>query len=268
MNWNWLLPEPVSTFGSEIDSIYYLILVITAVIFVIVEVALVVFMVKYRHREGRRATYSHGNTKLEAVWTIVPFILVMGISWMSMRVWLEAKVADRHAPEGALPLRVTAKQFEWNVTYPGLDGELDTADDFVKRNQLHIPLGRAVRIDLTSEDVIHSFFLPDFRVKQDAVPGMVIPVWFEPTATGEYTLGCAELCGLGHYRMRGSVTVHEVEAFDSWMTEEGGQTPAAETPAPPDTASADLDAASATPVVPGGDHHPSHEPASEGKERA
>lgn len=269
MNWGWLLKEPVSTFGPEIDSIYYLILVITAAIFVIVEVGLVTFLIKYRHREGRRAEYSHGNTKLEVVWTVVPFILVMGIAWMSMRVWLEAKVADRgHVPEGALPLRVTAKQFEWNVTYPGLDGELGTADDFVKRNQLHLPVGRAVRIELTSEDVIHSFFLPDFRVKQDAVPGMVIPVWFQPTATGEYPLGCAELCGLGHYRMRGSVTVHEADAFDAWMNEEGGGNAAADTPAPADTATADLDAAGATPVAPGGDRPAASEPASEGKERA
>jgi cytochrome c oxidase subunit 2 len=155
MDWGWLMSEPVSTFGSEIDSIYYVILVITGVIFVLVEVALIVFLVKYRHREGRRAEYSHGHTTLEAVWTIVPFVLVMVIAWMSMDVWLEAKIADNHAPDDALPLRVTAKQFEWNVTYPGPDETLDTADDFVKRNQLHLPVGRAVRVDLASEDVIH-----------------------------------------------------------------------------------------------------------------
>jgi cytochrome c oxidase subunit 2 len=269
MNWSWLLPEPVSTFGSEIDSIYYLILVITAAIFVLVEVTLVVFMVKYRHREGRRAEYSHGNTKLEIVWTVVPFILVMVIAWMSMQVWLEAKVANRaHVPEGALPLRVTAKQFEWNVTYPGPDERLDTADDFVKRNQLHLPVGRAVRIELSSEDVIHSFFLPAFRVKQDAVPGMVIGVWFEPTTVGEYTLGCAELCGLGHYRMRGSVTVHESAAFQSWVTEEGSQPPAVETPAPADTVGEALEAASVLPPSPGANHHPTHQPARKGEERA
>jgi cytochrome c oxidase subunit 2 len=267
MDWGWLLPEPVSAFGSEIDSIYYLILVITAVIFVLVEVALVVFLVKFRHKEGRRAEYSHGNTKLEAIWTVVPFILVMVIAWMSMEVWLEAKVADGHAPADALPLRVAAKQFEWNVTYPGPDERLDTADDFVKRNQLHLPVGRAVRIDLSSDDVIHSFFLPDFRVKQDAVPGMVIPVWFEPTAAGEYALGCAELCGLGHYRMRGSVTVHEAAAFDTWVAEEGGG-PAAETPAPPDTAAVELEAASAPTPAPQGHDHPSDNVDSEGEERA
>jgi cytochrome c oxidase subunit 2 len=268
MDWGWLLPEPVSSYGSGIDSIYYLILVITAVIFVVVEVALVVFLFKYRRREGRRAEYSHGNTRLEVVWTVIPFILVMGISWMSMRVWLDAKVADRgHVPENALPLKVTAKQFEWNVTYPGPDGALDTADDFVRRNQLHLPAGRAVRISLTSEDVIHSFFLPDFRVKQDAVPGMDIHVWFEATTAGEYPLGCAELCGLGHYRMRGSVTVHEQEAFNAWMAQEAGVEAAADTPAPADTTAANPEAASLTPGEPDG-HPASNEPASEGKERA
>ena len=267
MNWNWLLPEPVSKFGAEIDSIYYLILVITGIIFVLVELALIVFMVKYRHREGRRAEYSHGSTRLEIVWTVVPFVLVMVIAWMSMRVWLEAKVADGHAPADALPIRVAAKQFEWNVTYPGPDERLDTADDFEKTNQLHLPVGRAVRIELTSDDVIHSFFLPDFRVKQDAVPGMTIGVWFEATTAGEYELACAELCGLGHYSMNASVTVHETAAFQSWVTAEGGQAPAVETPAPPDTSAADLEAASAT--SPSSDEdHSSHQPASDGKERA
>jgi len=263
MDWGWLMSEPASTFGSKIDSIYYVILVITGVIFVLVEGALIVFLLKYRHREGRRAEYSHGHTKLEAVWTIIPFILVMAIAWMSMDVWLEAKIADGHAPADALPLRVTAKQFEWNVTYPGPDEKLDTPDDFVKRNQLHLPVGRAVRVDLASEDVIHSFFLPVFRVKQDAVPGMVIPVWFEATKVGEYPLGCAELCGLGHYRMRGSVTVHEAAAFDSWVAEEGSA-PAAETPAPADTIGGGAEAAEAA-AAPGHDHQ---QPSSEGEGRA
>lgn len=222
MNWSWMLPEPVSTFGAEIDSIYYLILVITGAIFLLVEVALVVFILRYRHKDGRRAAYTHGHTRTEIVWTLIPFVLVVVIAFMSMNVWLRAKVADpTHVPANALPLRVTAKQFEWNVTYPGPDERLGTEDDFVKRNQLHLPVGRAVRIELTSEDVIHSFFLPDFRVKQDAVPGMHIAVWFEAKRTGDFPLGCAELCGLGHYRMKGAVTVQEPEAFDQWTVEQG-----------------------------------------------
>lgn len=247
MNWSWTLPEPASGLGSEIDSIYYLILVITGAIFLLVEVALLVFLVRFRRREGRQAAYTHGHTKLEVVWTLIPFVLVMVIAIASTNVWLEAKAAERtRVAESALPLRVTAKQFEWNVTYPGPDERLDTEDDFVKRNQLHLAVGRDVRIELTSEDVIHSFFVPDFRVKQDAVPGMLIPVWFQPTRTGEFPLGCAELCGLGHYRMKGSVTVHERDAFDRWVAEEqatGTVPPPA--PAPADTAKVEMEGESA-----------------------
>jgi cytochrome c oxidase subunit 2 len=222
MNWSWMMPESASTFGAGIDSIYYIILWITGAIFVLVETALIVFIIRYRHREGRVAVHTHGSKKAEIVWTIIPFILVLFIVYASNDIWLQVKRADQDgaAQADALPLRVVAKQFEWNVTYPGPDEELDTSDDFVKRNQLHVPIGRAVRIDLGSEDVIHSFFLPDFRVKQDAVPGMTIPVWFEATRTGEFPMACAELCGLGHYRMRASLTVHEADDFNRWQAEE------------------------------------------------
>ncbi len=232
MNWGWKLPTPGSQLGGEIDSIYYMILVITGVIFLFVEVALVFFILRYRHREGRVASYVHGHTKTEVIWTIIPLVLVVWIAWSSAGVWLEAKASDRsHDPASAYPLRVIAKQFEWNVTYPGPDGRLDSDDDFVKRNQLHLPVNRDLRVELQSEDVIHSFFLPEFRVKQDAVPGMTIPVWFRPTITGEFPLGCAELCGLGHYRMRGSVTVHDQEGFDRWISEQAAGATAATEPA-------------------------------------
>ncbi|HET6342817.1 MAG TPA: cytochrome c oxidase subunit II [Gemmatimonadota bacterium] len=235
MRWDWILSEPVSNLGAEIDSIYYLILIITGFIFVVVEVALVWFLIRYRRRDGRRAEYSHGNKTAEVVWTVIPFVLVLYIAYASNGVWLKAKLADREggAPADAIPMRVMAKQFEWNVTYPGPDGRLDTEDDFVVRNQLHMPVDRAVRIELGSEDVIHSFFLPDLRVKQDAVPGMVIPVWFEATKSGEYPWACAELCGLGHYRMRATVTVHETAEFEQWQASQG--TPAAARVAPADT---------------------------------
>ncbi|MFN2384575.1 MAG: cytochrome c oxidase subunit II [Gemmatimonadota bacterium] len=224
--------QPVSTFGAEIDGLYYLILWVTGAVFVLVELALIVFLIKYRHREGRRATYTHGSKRAEIIWTTVPFVLVLFLAAMSSGVWLRVKDPARGAPQNALPMRVMAKQFEWNVTYPGPDERLDTPDDFVVRNQLHLPVDRAVVIALGSEDVIHSFFLPQFRVKQDAVPGMVIPVWFEATTAGQYALGCAELCGLGHYRMRGSVTVHTTADYQTWMTEEGaGAAPAAPPPA-------------------------------------
>ena len=214
-------PPNVSTYGGDVDAIFDIILIITGVVFVVVNVALLYVLFRYRHKEGRKATYSHGNLRLEVVWTAIPFLLVVFIAMRSRDTWLDIR-DPRRIPAGAMEIGVVAKQFEWLVTYPGPDGRLGTGDDFEKRNQLHIPVNRPVRVNLGAEDVIHSFFLPEFRVKQDAVPGMTIPVWFEATATGEYVLGCAELCGLGHYRMRGSVTVHGPEEFEGWLREETG----------------------------------------------
>ena len=223
---NWSLPENVSTFGAQIDSIYYLILGITAVIFFAVEALLIYFIIRYRHKEGRKAAYIQGSTRLEVLWTAIPLLILVILAFQSRSVWLSVKDPARIPPD-ALELRVAAKQFEWNVTYPGPDGRLGTADDFTRRSQLRIPVDRPVRITLTAEDVIHSFFLPEFRVKQDAVPGMEIPVWFQATRTGEFVLGCAELCGLGHYRMRGTVTVQTAEEFDAWQREQSTQAGAA-----------------------------------------
>lgn len=216
---SWLLPESISTFGPDIDRIYYVILWITGIVFVLTEACLVWFLVRYRHKEGRKAEYIHGNTKAEVVWTVIPFIIVLGIAFFSRGVWAEIRDRDL-IPEGAIPIRVVAKQFEWNVTYPGPDGALDTQDDATSRNILRVPVHQPVKILLNSEDVIHSFFLPVLRVKQDAVPGMETPVWFEATDTGRYDLACAELCGLGHYRMRGTLIVQSQEEFQSWQAGE------------------------------------------------
>ena len=213
---SWLLPPGASTFTGEIDWLYDTILVITGIAFVLVEVALVVFLVKYRHRPGRRATYTHGSTRAEVIWTTVTALVVVWIGLASAGGWHRIKARDA-APAGAYPLLITAKQFEWHITYPGKDGKLGTADDFTVRSQLHVVVNRPVAAVLESEDVIHSFFVAPWRIKQDAVPGMRIPVWFQPTKVGTFELGCAELCGLGHYRMRAVVTVHTQEDYDRWV---------------------------------------------------
>lgn len=213
---NWLLPESVSTFGPDIDRIYYLILWITGIVFVGTEAVLLWFLFRYRHTEERKAEYIHGSTKAEVIWTVTPFLIVLVIAFMSRGVWVDIRDPDR-IPDDAMELIVSAKQFEWNVTYPGPDDRLGNGDDFVVRNEIHVPVDRPVRVTLRSEDVLHSFFLPDLRVKQDAVPGMDIPVWFEATRTGEYELACAELCGLGHYRMGATLTVHTPEDYEGWM---------------------------------------------------
>ena len=216
MNFSWLMPETVSTFGPAIDYMYYVILWITGIVFFATEITLVVFMVKYRHKDGRKAEYIHGSNKAEVVWTAVTFVIVIGLAIYSKDLWDEIRDPAR-IPDNAYPIHMMARQFEWNATYAGADGEFDTSDDFVSLNVLHIPVDQPVVVQLRAEDVIHSFFLPEFRVKQDAVPGMTTPVWFEATRTGEFTLACAELCGLGHYTMGGTVIVHSQADFQDWL---------------------------------------------------
>jgi cytochrome c oxidase subunit 2 len=219
MNFSWLMPETVSTFGPAIDSMYYVILWITGIVFFATEITLLVFLVKYRHKEGRKAEYIEGSNKAEIIWTTIPFVIVMGLAFYSKGLWDEIRDPDL-IPADAFPIQLTARQFEWNAVYSGADGQFGTADDFESLNVIHIPVDQAILVELDAEDVIHSFFLPDFRVKQDAVPGMITPVWFEATRTGEFPLACAELCGLGHYTMGGTVIVHSQADFQDWLAEQ------------------------------------------------
>lgn len=218
---DWSLPVNASTQGVLIDKLFWLIFWITAAAFVVVEAGVVWFLIRYRKRKGRRAAYIHGSNRAEVVWTAIPAIVFVFLGVYSGRVWGLIR-SPASFPEDALTLSVVAKQFEWNVTYPGPDRILDNEDDFTVRNRFEIPVGEPVVVRLQSEDVIHSFFIPEFRVKQDAVPGMVIPIWFEATRTGDYQIACAELCGLGHYRMRARVRVHEPEAYEAWVREKSG----------------------------------------------
>lgn len=217
---SWLLSPGSSTFAPDIDRLYNLILIVTGIAFVLVEAALLYFVFKYRARPGRKALYTHGGTTPEYIWTGVTAVVVVIIGLLSAPTW--ARIKGRHAaPPGSMPIGILAKQFEWHITYPGPDGQLGTPDDFKVLKQLHVPVDVPVAATLESEDVIHSFFVPPWRIKQDAVPGMKIPVWFQATRVGNFELGCAELCGLGHYRMRASVTVHTKEDFARWMAARG-----------------------------------------------
>ncbi len=212
---SWL-PEDVSTYGHEIDSLFYLIYYITAATFILVTVLMVVFLIMYRERPGRRATYSHGNTTLEIIWTIVPAAILIVLSFMSVSTWAKVK---RNAPASDFEVQVTAKQFNWEVVYPGADGKFGTQDDVKFDNDMHVPVNKVVRVHLTASDVIHSFFLPNLRLKQDAVPGRIILVWFEATKAGKYELPCAELCGFGHSGMKGWLYVHTPEEYQQWAAE-------------------------------------------------
>jgi cytochrome c oxidase subunit 2 len=213
MSW---LPENVSTYGAEIDYLFYVIYYITAAVFILVTLLMVLFLILYRHREGRRAIYSHGNTALEITWTIIPAIILVALSFMSVSSWGKIK---SHVPPSDFQVQVTAKQFNWEILYPGPDRKFGTEDDFQIENDMHVPVNKVVHVILKSKDVIHSFFLPNLRLKQDAVPGRDILAWFEATKPGKYELPCAELCGFGHSGMRGWLYVHSPEDYEQWVKE-------------------------------------------------
>src|SRR5579862_4152989 len=153
---SWL-PEDVSTFGPGIDQMFYLIYYITGATFVLVMGLLVAFLIMYRHQDGRRATYTHGNSTLEIVWTIIPALVLVMLGFMSKSKWDAIK---KNAPPADVQVRITAKQFNWEVMYPGPDGKFETSDDLQVDNDVHVPVGKVVRVLLRSKDVIHSFFVP------------------------------------------------------------------------------------------------------------
>jgi cytochrome c oxidase subunit 2 len=251
-----MLPPAISTFAPAIDRLYYVVLVITGIAFFVVEIGLIWFCIKYRARPGRQAQYSvggvtetvlqalgvrpkdaggavtsepmrkayyiHGSVAAELIWTAIPTVTVVALGIASAGLWNHIK-GRNSVPKDALAFGVRAKQFEWNVTYAGADGKLGTPDDFTIRNQLHVPVGRPILVNLTAEDAIHSFFVPAFRLRQDAVPGMNIRVWFQATKTGTMELACSQLCGLGHYKMRAIVTVHTQQDYDAWLADQIAQ---------------------------------------------
>jgi cytochrome c oxidase subunit II len=213
MSW---LPENVSTYGQDIDWLFYLIYYITGVTFILVAAAMVAFLIVYRHRDGRRATYTHGNATLEIVWTVVPALILVILTFLSVPTWGRIKL---QVPQSDLRIRITAKQFNWEVAYPGPDGKFDTEDDKTFDNEVHIPVGKPVILHLTAKDVIHSVFIPQARFKQDAVPGRTIDEWIQVTKPGKYEIPCAELCGFGHSGMKGWVYVHTPEEYQKWAAE-------------------------------------------------
>jgi cytochrome c oxidase subunit 2 len=239
----WWLPPQGSTFAPAIDGMFTAILIITGITFVLVEVGVLWFCLAYRQRPGRKAHYTHGSTRAEVIWTAIPAVTMVILGLASNGTWVKIK-GRNSVPANAYPVAVHAKQFEWWFTYPGADGKLgrhstaliaktnptgldstDTAalDDIVVRNQLHVPVNRPVVAILSAEDVIHSFYVPEFRVRQDVVPGLEIKSWFEATVPGTYELGCSQLCGLGHYKMRAQVYVHAQADFDAWLQQRAAE---------------------------------------------
>jgi cytochrome c oxidase subunit 2 len=239
------LPAVASQHGPEIDRMLLFLLVTTGLLALIGHVVLGVFIWRFTH--GGKITQRMASSKTEKVWSIIPALLMTlvaegGVLVIGMPVWNEYYASD--APASAVTIEVTAEQFSWNVRYPGEDGAfgrtdpklmddinrigLDPSDpegkdDIVRINRIVIPVDRPARIRLRAKDVIHSFFLPHFRIKQDAVPGMTIDVWFVPTEEGDYELACTELCGLAHYYMKGTVDVVSAEEYTRWLEESAAE---------------------------------------------
>jgi cytochrome c oxidase subunit II len=208
------LPHGISTYSARIDFLFTLIFWITLVVWVLVTAAMVIFMVQYRHTPGRKATYIEGNPRLEVLWTTVTTVILIALALLSRSTWANIK---EQGPPGDVFFQVTGKQFNWEITYPGPDGKLGTPDDVTVENDFHVPVNKVVRFDLTSKDVIHSFFVPWIRLRQDAVPGRNIHVWFEATEIGTYEIPCSQLCGFGHSGMKGTLYVQSQEDYEKYL---------------------------------------------------
>ncbi len=204
-----IVPIQGTAYAGEVDRLYVFLIWLTAFFFVLVAGLLARFAIKYRRRGpgDRTPNLTHHNV-LEAVWTFIPLGIVMFIFFWGFRSYMEAQVS----PQDALEVQVTAKKWVWTFEYP---------DGTRSLNELHVPLGKPVKLIMTSEDVIHSFFVPTFRVKQDVVPNTYTQLWFQPTQLGRHHIFCAEYCGRGHSDMGGNVIVHEEAAFKDWLANGG-----------------------------------------------
>jgi cytochrome c oxidase subunit 2 len=210
------LPEAASTYAKDIDTIFYIIYYITGFFFILVTVLMVWFLIKYRYQPGRQAVYSHGSATLELVWTAIPAAVFIVLFLASQSTWARIKLLT---PPGDIEVRLVAKQFGWEFYYPGPDKKFDTEDDKKIDGDLHVPVNKIVRVYLRGQDVIHSFFVPVLRLKQDVLPGREIVTWFEATKTGKYEIPCAELCGSGHSGMKGWLTIHSEQDYQKWLQE-------------------------------------------------
>ena len=259
----WWLPKGVSTYSGGIDMLFYAILAVTGVTFIGVSSVLIYVLFKYGHHESGRALYTHGNHRLEILWSSVPGAVLLLLAIVQIPAWLNVKAAAEQSNEGHyLQLEVTARQWEWRMRYPSSERLKEWSDpanarkdfrmkmparpDDVRRvNEVHCVKGKKMLVHLRTQDVIHSFFLPQLRLKQDALPGKTIPVWFqveeancvkengvwkdgmrydEEKKTWEkeprniWELACAEYCGARHSLMRGKLFVHATqEDFEDWL---------------------------------------------------
>lgn len=200
-----LLPEQASTFAVEVDLFYIALWLLTIVFSIGVAAVAGYLMIRYRRQRADQIGEDiHGAMVLELTWTIIPFIIAMGIFAWGAKLYFTMY----REPKDAMEVFVTGKQWMWRAQHP--DGRREI-------NELHLPVGRRIKLTMTSEDVLHSYFIPGFRTKTDVVPGRYTTTWFEPTKTGQYHLFCAEYCGTQHSGMIGTITVMKPAEYQEWL---------------------------------------------------
>jgi cytochrome c oxidase subunit 2 len=200
-----LFPEQASTFAPDVDHLLFFLVAVSTFFTLLIFGAIFYFAIRYRRRSDLELPREeHGGMALEILWTVIPFGLTMVMFTWGADIFFR----ESRPPEDALQIYVVAKQWMWKLQH--MEGKREI-------NELHIPLGRAVKLTMTSEDVIHSFFVPAFRTKQDVVPGKYSTTWFQPTKAGKYHLFCAEYCGTRHSGMTGWIYVMEPRDYANWM---------------------------------------------------
>jgi cytochrome c oxidase subunit 2 len=201
-----IFPARASTVAGEIDALYGFLLIVGIGMTIVIFFFVFFFAIKYRRRgPNDRPGLIHGSLPLEITWTVLPFLIMMVMFAWGTKLYFQNYTPPR---QDTLDIYITGKQWMWKVQYP--DGQREI-------NELHVPVGRPVKLTLASEDVVHSFFIPAFRLKHDVVPGSYETFWFEPTTPGRYHIFCAEYCGTNHSRMTGWVTVMEPAEYAAWL---------------------------------------------------
>jgi cytochrome c oxidase subunit 2 len=208
-----LFPEQASTLAPAVDNLYFGIVAITAFFAIVVSVAVVWCAFKYRTDDPYKVgEHIHGSLALEIGWTVIPFVIAMGIFGWASSVYFDIV----RPPDQSLEIYAVGKRWMWKFQHIGGQAEI---------NELHVPVGRPVKVTFTSEDVLHDLFIPVFRVKADAIPGRYSTIWFEATQTGEFHLFCAEYCGTNHSGMIGRVVVMEPADYQDWLAGGGSDLP-------------------------------------------
>ena len=229
----WMVGLPqASSYAGYIDGLFGLITFLVGFWFLVAEGVLFYFIFRFRKKDGVKAEYVTGEEKHQKQWITIPHILVILCDVVlivgTIYVWYMVK---QDLPPAQATIRVTGQQWAWTLQQPGADGELDTADDIIKVDELHLKVDTVYHFKLESKDVLHSFSIPAFRIKQDSVPGRTITGWFKPTKVGAYDIQCAEMCGIGHGLMKGKLFVHSEAEYDQWLEQESADmTAATETP--------------------------------------